>query len=117
MSGGASPYTSITQAMNQPQKSRISLWPRTAKESGDRFHVGTIELTSELMSELITLHQAGQAIKLDISLFKNNSDNPKAPSRTGIVKLPDFEHQQAPKWQPVPNAQSNPSEDGDEVPF
>lgn len=91
----------------ETKQSRISLWPRTAHATGKRFHVGVIELTTELFEQLQIAYSQGAPLKLDVSVFENDSDHPKAPSRTGTVKLwqPPEQQQAAPK--PAAKAQGD----------
>lgn len=77
----------------EPQ-SRISLWTGKQNEDGKTGPVqGSIQITAELLQQLQAAgpNQSG-LYSLRCALFTVNSDNPRAPFRSGPVEIPEYEN-------------------------
>jgi len=79
----------LTQTKAKP--SSISLWKNKNEDSKLRLY-GTIQVTEELLEELNELepNNRGQ-VELRVALFRNDSDNSKAPMLKGRIELPQEE--------------------------
>ena len=77
----------MTQAV-ETKKSTISLWRNDKVDSKVRAS-GQIQLTPELLAQLQAETPDSRGyINARVVIFKNNSDNPKAPTSTGYIELP-----------------------------
>jgi hypothetical protein len=75
----------------QTQKSRVSLW-KPKSQNTKVVLTGKLQLTPALLAELSaqTPDNYGR-IEADIVIFKNDSDNQKAPKYTGYVDVAEQE--------------------------
>lgn len=74
---------------NKELRSRISLWDVDSENEKAPIARGNIQLTAEVVKELIELVDEGEEIvELGVSIWQSNSDNEKAPSFTGLIKSP-----------------------------
>jgi hypothetical protein len=72
-----------------PMKSRISLWDVESDNDKAPVARGTIQLTAEVVEELMELINEGEEyVELGVSIWTSDSDNEKAPTFTGLVKSP-----------------------------
>ncbi len=72
---------------------KIALW-KAAPEKRFTF-TGKIELTPELMAQILDAHASSSDGTVQLSLigFKNSSDNPQAPAYSGYCQIDDRAHQ------------------------
>jgi len=86
------PTAAPATEQREPQ-SRISLWQGREHEDGSRGPVqGSITITPEMLQQLLAAgpNQSG-LYSLRCALFTVQSDNPKAPFRSGPVEIPEYE--------------------------
>lgn len=70
-------------------KSRISLWDVDSENEKAPVARGTIQLTSEVVQELMELVEDGaDIVELSVSIWNSNSENERAPTFTGLIKSP-----------------------------
>lgn len=80
-----------TMTATKAQSSVVSLWKNKKEDSRLRLY-GTLQLTGELIQQLMETepNEYGQ-FELRIALFRNDSDNLKAPILKGRIELPQVE--------------------------
>lgn len=80
-----------TMIASKAQTSVASLWKNKKEDSKLRLY-GTLQLSGELIQQLTETepNEYGQ-FELKIALFRNDSDNSKAPILKGRIELPQIE--------------------------
>lgn len=74
---------------NQDAKSRISLWNVDSENAKAPIARGTIQLTPDVVRELMELVEDGEEIvELGVSIWQSDSENERAPAFTGLIKSP-----------------------------